>query len=297
MTWFRLPPAALVFWLLSVSPTLPDPRLLPVGVPHPTLEQGLQAFQAFPSGHGTASDPVPAIVFLHGCSGLQREGEVFGIYQAWADILLGEGYAVLTIDSAASRGFQSTCGQRPERKVMYRERPGDAYAGLGYLQSLPGIDPARIFLMGWSQGGGIALRTMGTQSVGRPDPAPDPDFRGAIALYPAAWSSRLQVQPYTSVAPGTWQTVAPLLVLQGADDNWTLPAPCIAFVDEARRRGEPVEIIVYRDAVHAFDAPKLPLQAREDVRTVRGEAPLVGTNDEAREAAILAVQAFLDRLR
>ena len=176
---------------------------------------------------------------------------------------------------------------------MYRERPGDAYAGLSYLQSLQSIDPNRIYLIGWSQGGGVALLTMNTESIGRPVPSPPRDFQGAVAFYPGKCAAEFQEAPYTSVEPGTWSTIAPILILQGGRDNWTPAAPCESFVGDLQARGEPVDIVIYPDAVHSFDAPNLPLRLRQDALTARGEAPLVGTDHEARAAAIEAVLAFL----
>jgi dienelactone hydrolase len=233
-------------------------------------------------------------VFLHGCSGLGNSGKPFSSYLAWEEILKQQGYAVLMVDSAGSRGFGSTCGGGEGRKTMYRERPGDAYAALSYLQSRPEIDPVRVFLIGWSQGGGIVLLTVSSKSIGRLDPAPGHDFRAAIAFYPAACSKRLQTVPFTEVEPDAWSTVAPLLILQGEADNWTLAGPCVTFVESVQARGEPVEIVVYPDAVHSFDAPDMPVHERAGGRTSSGKPPLVGTHPEAREDAIARVIAFLN---
>ena len=249
----------------------------------------LQAYFALPNRTG----PVPAVVMLHGCSGLARHGQIFRSYRAWARILTRAGYAVLAVDSAGSRGFGRTCGPSPARKVMYREGPGDAYAALRYLRTRTEIDGARVYLIGWSQGGGITLLTVNSESIGRVALTPPHDFRAAVAFYPAACSDKLQHHPYTSVLPGTWRTVAPVLILHGAADNWTLPGPCVDFVDGLKRRGEPVDITVYPDAAHGFDALDMPLRRRTDVKTARGDAPVVGTHEGARRAAIAAVLAFL----
>jgi len=258
---------------------------------NPQADLSLTGWLASPD----ASDPTPAAIFLHGCSGPGRGGSVSSTYTEWARILTAKGFAVLLIDSAGPRGFGATCGTRPERKTMYLERPGDAYAGLRYLQSRDDVDPQRVYLIGWSQGGGIALLTVNTESIGRPEPAPLHDFRAAVAFYPAACSRKFQERPYTTVEPGTWRTIAPLLILQGADDNWTTAAPCEIFAGHLKSRGEPVEIIVYPDAVHGFDAPNRPLQPLFSYRTAAGEHPLVGTNAKAREAAISDLLAFLAR--
>lgn len=242
-----------------------------------------------------SSESAPAAIFLHGCSGPGRGGAVSSTYTEWARILTANGFAVLLVDSAGPRGFGATCGPQPERKTMYLERPGDAYAGLRYLQQRDDIDPERIYLIGWSQGGGITLLTMNSESIGRPEPAPRHDFRAAVAFYPAACSRHLQERPYTTVEPGTWRTIAPLLILQGADDNWTTAPPCEGFAGHLKSRGEPVEIVVYPDALHGFDAPNRPPRPLFSYRTASGEHPLVGTNAKARDAAIADLLAFLRR--
>jgi dienelactone hydrolase len=111
--------------------------------------------------------------------------------------------------------------------------------------------------MGWSQGGGVALLTINDKSIGRP-PALKQDFRVAVSFYPGACSDRFQSKPWTAVEPQGWTTQIPLLVLSGAADTWTPLAPCEAFLSAAKARGNPVELKVYPNAVHAFDAPNLP---------------------------------------
>ena len=71
--------------------------------------------------------PRPALVLMHGCSGLlNAKGQILPIYRAWMRALLVQGYVVLTVDSASSRGFGQTCSASPDRITMYRDRPKDA---------------------------------------------------------------------------------------------------------------------------------------------------------------------------
>lgn len=252
----------------------------------------LNAHLIIPEGAG---GPYPAVVFLHGCGGLGRSGGVFTKYRAWAQHLSGQGFAVLMIDSAGSRGLKATCGKGNGREAMFRLRPGDAYAGLRFLQARADISPDRIGLIGWSQGGGVALLTIVRQSIGRPNPAPLHDFRAAVAFYPAACSVRLQSRPFTELPSGEWSSVAPLLVLHGGADNWALAAPCKTFVDTARKRGEPVEIVIYPGALHSFDAPNMARRELPGQRTASGEKPLLGTDPSARADALKRVPLFLKR--
>ena len=268
---------ALAFDPLKVSFERPDGRVL--------------------SGYLSLPDivpPHPAIVFLHGCSGLGVAGSLRPHYSSWMRLLGSRGFAVLAIDSLAPRGFPTGCLRGPHRRRLYAERPGDAYAGLLYLQARGDIDTARVGLMGWSQGGGIVLLTVNTESIGRPVPAPAHDFRAAVALYPSACNDRFQSKPFTKVEVGTWKTIAPLLVLHGAADNWTRPGPCKRFVERAARRGEPMEIILYDKAVHAFDAPNVKMHRRHGPRLADGSLPLIGTDRAARQAAMKRVPAFFE---
>ncbi len=252
----------------------------------------LPAWFYAPSG---ATPPYPAIVFLHGCSGIGIGGGISATYGAWARHLNEAGYAVLAFDSARPRGFSTTCGLRQARRTMLRTRPADAYGALTYLQARADIAPDRIGLMGWSQGGGIVLLSVNTASIGRPTPAPGHDFKAAVALYPATCSKTLQSKPFTSVEPGTWATIAPLLVLHGARDNWTPAGPCRAFIAGVAGRGGPAAIKAYRDAAHSFDAPNLKLRRRSGPRLKDGSTPLIGTHAAARADAMRIVPEFFAR--
>src|SRR5690348_12017116 len=56
----------------------------------------LSALQFRPQGQG----PFPAIVLLHGCSGMYtRSGNVTNSYRHWAELLSEDGYVALLVDS------------------------------------------------------------------------------------------------------------------------------------------------------------------------------------------------------
>src|ERR1700694_517744 len=237
--------------------------------------------------------PRPALVLMHGCSGLlNARGQILPIYRAWMRALVVQGYAVLTVDSTSSRGFGQTCLPSPDRITMWRNRPKDAYAALQYLQAQPFVQADRIGLMGWSQGGGAVLLSINDKSIGRPADLAH-DFKAAISFYPGACSERLQSKPYTQVELESWSTQVPLLVLSGEADTWTPFATCEAFIAGAKARGNPVEMKSYPSAVHAFDAPNLPRRELPDYRTGDGPIPVIGTDKEARADAFPRVLEFL----
>jgi dienelactone hydrolase len=244
-------------------------------------------------GRHPGDAPRPAVVLMHGCSGLRNaEGRIFGNDRAWMRALFAKGYDVLTVDSAGSRGFGQTCTASPDRVTMYRDRPKDAYAALQYLQAQPFVRPDRIGLMGWSQGGRTVLLSINDKSIGRPAGLSH-DFVAAVAFYPGACSERQQSKPFTQVEPQHWTTAIPLLVLFGEADTWTLFPPCEAFISAAKARGNPVELKSYPSAVHGFDAPNQPVRERPEYRTQDGRIPLTGTDKDARADAFPRVLEFL----
>ena len=235
----------------------------------------------------------PAVVMMHGCSGLlAKSGRFFPLYRAWAREFLKQGYVVLVVDSAKSRGFGQTCSASEARKVMWRDRPKDAYAALRYLQAQPFVRADRIALVGWSQGGGVVLLTISDKSIGRPAGLAN-DFAAAVAFYPGACAEKFQTQPFTAVPPQGWTTHVPLLVLFGEDDVWTELKPCETFLSAAKARGNAIELRTYAHAVHAFDAPGLPRTELPQYRAPDGRIPVIGTDTEAREDAFARVPAYL----
>jgi dienelactone hydrolase len=244
-------------------------------------------------GRHPGDAPRPAVVLMHGCSGLlNAQGRIFPIFRAWMRALFARGYDVLTVDSAASRGFGQTCSPGPNRITMWRDRPSDAYAALQYLQAQPAVAAGRIALMGWSQGGGVVLLTINDKSIGRPA-ALKQDFKGAVSFYPGVCNDKFQSKPWTQVEPQGWTTPVPLLVLFGAADTWTPLAPCEEFLERAKARGNPVELKIYANAVHAFDAPNLPRTELPAYRTGNGPVPVIGTDSQARADAFPRVLEFL----
>jgi dienelactone hydrolase len=246
-------------------------------------------------GRHPGDKPRPAVVLMHGCSGLlDAKGRIFPLFRAWMRALFAKGYDVLIVDSAASRGFGQTCSPGPNRITMWRDRPKDAYAALAYLQAQPTVQADRVALMGWSQGGGVVLLTINDKSIGRP-PALKQDFKTAVSFYPGACSDKFQSKPWTAVEPQGWATKIPLLVLSGAADTWTPLAPCETFLNAAKARGNPVELKVYPSAAHAFDAPNLPRTELPAYRSGDGPVPVIGTDKEARADAFPRALEFLKR--
>jgi dienelactone hydrolase len=281
----------LVWLALSLFLALAAPAAAETIVNFPSLDGATDLIGHLTRPEGDAARP--AVVLMHGCSGLNdKKGRIFGLYRAWARALGVQGYVTLIVDSATPRGLGQTCSGGPDRIRMWRDRPKDAFGALQYLQAQPFVKGDRIALMGWSQGGGVALLTINDKSIGRPA-ALAQEFAVAVSFYPGACADQYQSRPYTTVEPNGWTTKVPLLVLIGEADVWTPYKPCDAFIAAAKARGNPVEFKGYPGAVHAFDAPNLPRTELPQYQTRDGPIPVIGTDLDARKDAFSRVLDYL----
>lgn len=242
---------------------------------------GITLFGALyrPSG----PEPHPAVVALHGCSGLyDRRGDLTSRHSDWGTRLSEAGFVVLLPDSYGPRDLGSQCRVRMREVRPGSERVKDAFAAKAFLQRRPDVVPTAISVLGWSNGGATVLYTAAS---GMGEAASGPDFARAVAFYPGC---RVPFER-------GWRGRIPLLVLIGAADDWTPARPCEALAVAAKARGEPVEIVTYPGAYHDFDAPDRP------VREVRGLAYTAdgggvahtGTDPAARADALARVPGYL----
>jgi pimeloyl-ACP methyl ester carboxylesterase len=111
-----------------------------------TLDGGIAATLNLPEGAG----PVPAVLMLHGF-GSSRD-EVGGMYAREAAALAAKGIGSLRIDFA---GFGKSDGDTGATSVD--AQLADAEMALAALAATPGVDPARIGVLGFSLGGGDAM--------------------------------------------------------------------------------------------------------------------------------------------
>jgi dienelactone hydrolase len=190
----------------------------------------------------------PAVIFLHGCGGLFMRGAIEPGELDWAGQLTRRGYAVLMVDSLGPRNHGEMCSPSGFDLQLYRNRARDAYGALLFLQAEPFVQPDRVGVIGWSQGGGDVLIAIGTPSFARPAQLPQGDFRAAVGFYPTSCDERRK--------PAWWTNAVPLLVLIGAEDVGIPAAPCKLLLDGAASRGSTVEMQVYPGAYHHFDWPK-----------------------------------------
>ena len=110
----------------------------------------------FPDGDG----PYPAVVFISGSGGQDRDSNFFGFkfFEVLVQHIIPLGAAVLRFDD---RGFGGSDGS--ELTTTLNDRAEDVKAAVDYLLAHDNIDPERIGLLGHSEGG-IVAPMVATQS-------------------------------------------------------------------------------------------------------------------------------------
>jgi len=261
----------------------------------------IQAIMLLPDGPAP-SGGYPAVIALHGCSGMYsiakgREDHLADRLAVRVEMLLGDGYAVLLPDSFRSRGRNEVCTVKlGDNPITPMRRRLDALGALAYLADRSDVAHDRIALVGWSHGGSTALATINIRdrevAAFRDNVGAPPFFRAAVAFYPGC---------KVSLGAGDrWQPGAPTRIHIGETDDWTPAKPCVELGEAMAVRGEPLKVTVYPDSHHGFDAPSGDVVHRTDVPNGvnPGQGVHVGANPAAREKANAKVRAFMnDRLR
>ncbi|MBL4721341.1 MAG: dienelactone hydrolase family protein, partial [Alphaproteobacteria bacterium] len=229
----------------------------------------------------------PAIIMLHGCSGLlSKRGALKKREAAWRDILLAEGYHVLLVDSFNPRGVRTICRIKARPVLPDRDRPYDVYGALAWLQKQLSVASKKIALMGWSNGAMAMLWSIRDDARQRPNAVGD-DFITAVGFYPGC----------IKIGRTAFKASVPTLLQVGLADSWTMPKPCLALVDQSNDRGgAPMQIDAYEDAAHGFDHPDSRLReitTRNSVYKSGAKIVSVGTNHPARNKAIKRVKTYL----
>jgi dipeptidyl aminopeptidase/acylaminoacyl peptidase len=212
----------------------------------------------------SASNRVPAVVLVHGGPG----GQALAEYRPLVQALANHGYAVFDINNRGSSGYGKSFFRMDDRKHGEADL-GDVVAAMGFLHSTGYVDSTRIAVVGGSYGGYMVLAALTL----RPDA-----FKAGVDMFGISnWVRTLQSVPpwWESVRQALYEEMgdpatdaarlrrisplfnatrikAPLMVLQGANDPRVLKVESDEIVDAVKKRGVPVEYIVFPDEGHGF---------------------------------------------
>lgn len=225
-------------------------------------EHKIPAIVCLPSGKGT----FPAVVMLHGTG--SEKNEAGGGYKLAAPELAKAGIASIRIDFIGS-------GESKEDYINYNytSAVSDANAAAKYMGDLDAVDETRIGVMGWSQGGTIAMLAAGEnrsfQSVLTWAGAPDLTGLGTKENYEIAkkdgfynltfdWRSPLKLglkwfdDVYsTDVLKALSYSDAPVLAINGSADTVVAPSNADKIVASSKNKNS--KALIINGADHTFN--------------------------------------------
>lgn len=226
---------------------------------------------------------VPAVVIVHGSSGIDSRGI------SYAKELNAVGIATLEIDMWAARGITSGAAGRPQ---TVPETLPDAYGALKYLASQPTIDARRIGIMGFSWGGVVSMLTATAPYTQKYMAGTSLAFAAHAPNYPVCWVySRVPGYEFKAF------TGAKVFVQGGDLDTYDLPNTCPDLAQSvAAITPGLLTVKMYQGATHGFDRTE-PTITINDPFAYLGKggavvmAPNLAVAAQARAATVAFFQA------
>jgi dipeptidyl aminopeptidase/acylaminoacyl peptidase len=197
-----------------------------------------------------ATAPTPAVVVLHGWQTAGTNGA--NVVEPRARGFWENGYVALALSMRGwpPSGGADDCGLR---------QPDDIAAAVEWLRRQPGVDADRVAIVGFSQGGQVALLTA----------ARDSRLRAVVAYFPVTDVARWKVTTTNPDIPGyiaaicepggteprspvaqAGRITSPVLLVHGDRDTRVPTEQSTLFLDASR--GRATELFLVPGAVHGF---------------------------------------------
>jgi len=223
-------------------------------------QQGITvpAYISTPKTLTTTKASYPAVVILHGCSGVFSYSDptkgIANIYKEWSTKLTDLDYIVILVDSFSARAAeQNQCNNGSDGTSEVSERPYDVLAAFDYITTnskLEGmINPNKVGLMGWSHGGSTTLSSLST--VNYKGEANKKIFQVGISFYPGCGL----YSNFGGISTSTWVPNTLLFIFHGSIDPLYTRGYCDTRIKNALAIDSTItlEMNVYDGAQHSFD--------------------------------------------
>lgn len=222
--------------------------------------RSIHAFLIKPA-HARLGEPPPAVVIAHGGPDYQ----IFDEFMPLAQSLAEAGFAVLMPNFRGSSGYGKEFLDANNKDWGGKDLD-DIVSGVRRLASTGQIDAQRVGITGGSYGGFMTLTALvkstevwaaGVEAYGMPDLVQDYELSGDRFK---DWYATEMGTPKTHAAlfhersPINFidRIKVPLLVFQGANDTNVPPAESELIHQALKKKGGPVELVVYADEGHGF---------------------------------------------
>jgi dienelactone hydrolase len=219
------------------------------------------------------SSPCPAIVLVHGTSGINQVGRLY------REPVLGAGIAIFEVDFKT--GIFTGPMDRPQIDTFLPM----AYAALKELRKNPAIDPNRIGIMGFSMGGGITVRTA-IEENRQKWLGSEKGFVCHAAFYPVS-KPLIKIIEHSNGLTGV-----PVLVFYGTEDSYGEGKAVPELKNMLKKKFNfDLTTVEYAGATHDFNRSG-PTFSYHDPAAIGGTATIKWDADAANDS-ITKVVAFL----
>lgn len=177
---------------------------------------------------------VPVMVIMHSSGGISEIST-----GAWEKFFLDRGIATFVVDSFKLRGIRETSTDQSQLSEV--ATTVDGLMALQAVAKIPGVDPNKVGIIGFSRGGIASVNTTFTRLIKSvPVENPNLKFAAHIAFYPTC----------TRFGDSNGQ---PILLLMGDNDDNHPMFLCNNYVEKLKSKGSNLTFVVYPGARHGFD--------------------------------------------
>lgn len=207
-----------------------------------------------PEGEG----PFPVMLFFHGCSGRTLSHE-----QDWANRLMSENIAMISIDSYSGRGvnWEDACNFKA---MIPWQRAADVIATIEYVKTLDKVDGNSIYLTGFSHG---AMTLWAAQVFASEKQAPIGMKNWLQSGFDGVKGNFLFYGPCME----PWTADVTTHVFTGDNDAYIDEQLCVDYENIHPKDTGSFNLTIYPGATHTFDHAK-PNAANVEAGSVYDEA-------------------------
>jgi dienelactone hydrolase len=224
----------------------------------------------------TGRSPCPAVVLVHGTAGIDSRGTFY------REAILGAGIALFEVDFKT--GIYSSALDRPKPEFFLPL----VFAALKELRRLPVIDSMRIAIMGFSMGGGIALRAA-LEANRKAWMEDEKGFAAFATFYPVC-------KPFIKKLEesGGKLTDAPMIIFYGSEDSYG-EGKAVPELKRllAKKYNFDVTTVEYAGASHGFNRNAPTLSYPDPA--ANGGMGTMAWNENAANDSVIKLVAFLQQ--
>jgi dienelactone hydrolase len=218
------------------------------------------------------SGPVPAIVLVHGTSGVNQVGLLY------REPVLNAGIAIFEVDFKT--GIFTGPMDRPHLDLFVPM----AFAALKELRKNPAIDPNRIGIMGFSMGGNVTMRTA-VEEERKQWMGDEKGFIAHAAFYPVS-------KPLIPIFEKGGITRAPIIIFYGTEDSYGEGKAAPDLKETLKKKFNfDVTLVEYPGASHDFNRSGPPISYIDPAATHMHA--FIKWDPDAANDSITKVVAFL----